>query len=114
MTTVDKVTHTTILCQILQNYLGDDLADGVFRHKLKYAAKNFIEELKIVEKKQFDKFYDKEEESTKYIYDTMDAFLKNVSLVPIWDMPNISTILEAYYTDSKSMEGIAKKILKSK
>ena len=112
MTSHEKITHVSILSQVLQNYLGDDLANGFFKQSLKQSAKNFLNQLREVERKQYDSFFKKEEESTLVIYDIVDSFCKTISTIPIYEMQNIQSVLEAYQKDSKSIEGIVKKILK--
>ena len=110
MTTIDRITHTTILCQVLQNYLSDDLANGFFKHSLKSSANNFITQLQNVERKQFDSFHNELEESTNHIYNIMDDFFKTISEVPIYDMENIQSIINAYKKSPQSIEGIVRKI----
>ena len=99
-------------CQVLQDRLHDQAADKHFNQSLKNKANNFLKELQKVEKNYFDKFFDKSEDSTTYVYDVYDTFISEISKVPIYDMPNITMIIKAYNKDSKSIEGICKKILK--
>jgi hypothetical protein len=44
----------------------------------------------------------------------MDEFLKVVAQVPVYEMNDIICLIKANQIDEKSMQGIAKKILKYK
>lgn len=109
MTPHDNITHIAINCQLLLNRLSDEKAKNVFSKNLKFTCNNFLNELKKVETNIFDKFFDKNEESTVVVYDTYDKFISNI---PIWDMENLTRIIEAYHKDPKSIEGIVNKILR--
>jgi hypothetical protein len=108
----DKITHITISSQVLSFHLTNLKAEGYFKQSLAKTATNFINQLKVVEWKYFDNFFKKGEDSTVVVYETYDNFLKTVSSVPIWEMDNITRILEAYKKSPESIEGIVKKILK--
>lgn len=108
----NTVTHVTINSQVLLNRLSDLNAERLFSKSLKLRAKQFLSELIKVESKWFDKFDDKEENSTDYVYNVYDEFIEDVSSVPIYEMKNISIIIEAYRKDPKSIEGICRKILR--
>jgi len=110
MTKTDKVTHIAINSEILINRLNDPIADGYFKQKLKQTAKLFLQELLKVEKEYYDKFFDKSEDSTIVVYETYDNFMKTIANVPIYHMQNITSIIEAYQKDPKSIEGIVNKI----
>lgn len=112
MTPTDKITHIIINAQILNNRLTDLNAQNVFKQNLKLKSKQFLAELIKVEKDWYDKFFDAKEQSTIDVYNVYENFINEVSKVPIWEMDNISKILEAYKKDPKSIEGITKKILK--
>jgi hypothetical protein len=109
----EQLSHIKILAQIQLNYLTDFKAENksFFTGSFKNFCNNFINHLIQIENKYFDKAIDKEEKSVTEIYKIMDAFLKDVSKVPVWEMQNISTIINAYKKDPKSIEGICKKIL---
>ena len=109
MTPHDNITHIAINCQLLLNRLSDEKAKNVFSKNLKFTCNNFLNELQKVETNIFDKFFDKNEESTVVVYDTYDKFISNI---PIWDMENLTRIIEAYHKDPKSIEGIVNKILR--
>jgi hypothetical protein len=113
MTDTDKITHVAINCQVLLFRLSNSIAEGYYKTGLKQMAKNFQNELVKVEKNYFDKFFNKSEESTKVVYEVYDTFMQTVANVPIYDMENVTKILEAYDKDPKSIEGIVKKINKS-
>lgn len=110
MTNTDKVTHVAINCQVLLNRLSDQVAEDYYKTGLKQTARKFLNELLKVEKEMFDKFFDKSEDSTAVVYDTYDIFMKTIANVPIYEMQNITSIIEAYQKDRKSIEGIVNKI----
>ena len=58
MTPQDKITHIVINSELLLNRLQDSVAEKMFKQALKNKAKNFIEELKTVERDWYDKFFD--------------------------------------------------------
>ena len=105
-------THVKILAQIQLNYISELKAKNFFTGIFKNFTNNFIKQLIEVETKCFDRAMEKEEEATTVCYDVADEYYKMVSSVPLWDMQNIVTIVNAYYVDKKSIEGICKKILK--
>jgi hypothetical protein len=107
-----KETHIKIIAQVLFNYISDYKAENYFTGKFKMFVNSFIVQLKEVEKKNFDRALELQEEAATIVYDALDVYLKTVSSVPVWDMPNITQVIQAYYLDKKSIEGITKKILK--
>ena len=110
----EQLTHIKILAEIQLNYLNDFKAENksFFTGSFKMFCNNFIKHLIRLEETYFDKSITNQEEAVTVCYDIMDAFLKDVSKVPVWDMQNISNIINAYQKDPKSIEGICKKILK--
>ena len=114
MTPVDKVTHIAINCEVLINRINDEKFDGYFNPKIKQSlrqkCKEFLQELYKVEREYYDVFFNKSEDSTVVVYDIYDTFMKTVASVPIYHMANITSIIEAYQKDPKSIEGIVKKI----
>jgi len=110
----EQLTHIKILAQIQLNYLTDFKAENksFFTGTFKNFTNNFISKLIEVEAKYFDKAITKEEEAVETCYDVMDEFYKTVSKVPVWDMVNIMSIIEAYNKDKKSIEGVVKKVLR--
>jgi hypothetical protein len=57
--------------------------------------------------------FSEKEEASQVIYDVYDNFIKTVSNVPIWEMQNVTQILEAYEKNPKSIEGVVRKVLKN-
>jgi hypothetical protein len=108
----DKITHITISTQVLSFHLANLKSEGYFKQSLAKTASNFINQLKIVEWSWYDKFFKSGEDSTIVVYETYDNFLKTVANVPIWEMDNITRILQAYQKSPESIEGIVKNILK--
>jgi flagellar biosynthesis component FlhA len=111
MTQTDKIVTTVMTCQIALNQLSDFKDSRFFNQSLKYRLNETIKELIKVEQEWYDKFYDSMEDSTSQIYTVYENFLKSVSKIPIYDMENICKIIDAYNKDSKSIEGIVKKVL---
>lgn len=107
-----EITHISVNAQVLNFRLNNGLAKGLFSQALKQLVKNLCAQLIKIESKYFDKFLNESEESTFVVYETYDNFMKTVANVPIWDMENITKIIEAYQKDQKSIEGITKKILR--
>ena len=107
-----KQTHIKVVAQVLFNYISDYKADNYFTGKFKSFVNSFILQLKEVEKKNFDKALEQQEEAATEVYNALDSYLKIVSNVPIWDMQNITQVIQAYYLDKKSIEGITNKILR--
>lgn len=107
-----KLTHIKMLAQIQLNYLIDLKAENIFTGTLKNFNKNFIAKLFDMEAKYFAKGQDAQEQATDEIYAVADSFYQTIASVPIWEMRNIETIINAYNKDPKSIEGICKKILK--
>jgi len=110
----EQLTHIKILAQIQLFYLNEFNAKNpsFFTGSYKQFCNNFIKHLVQIESKHFDKAIQDQEEAVTVCFDIIDNFYKDVASVPVWDMQNISTIINAYKKDSKSIEGICKKILK--
>lgn len=110
-----KLTHIKLIAQILLNYLADFRADNnkqkFFSGTFKNFVNTFILKLSEIEAKYYDNALTKEEEATTVCYDVVDDFTKIVASVPVWEMRNIETIINAYNKDPKSIEGICRKIL---
>jgi hypothetical protein len=107
-----KETHIKLLSQVLFNYINDYKADNYFTGKFKSFVNSFIIQLGQVEKKNFDRALEQQEEAATEVYNAIDLFTQTVSGVPVWDMPNITQVIKAYYLDPKSIEGITNKILR--
>lgn len=108
----DKFIHAIIANQLALNF-NEDLKNqkGLHNPTLKYRPKNACEEL-VKSELNYDKFFEKEEVSTIDVYNVYEKFCKIISKVPIWEMQNVEKIIQAYFTDPKSIEGITNKILK--
>lgn len=108
----NRINHIVISSQVLSYYIAGMKSDNYFKKVLLKFTNNFIEQLKTVEWKYFDKMFKSEEEASVIVYETYENFIKTIASVPIWEMQNVSKILEAYNKDPKSIEGLVKKILK--
>jgi exonuclease I len=89
-----KITHITMLSQILMNRLSDKIAENNFSKGLKYSAKTFVKQLEEVERKRFDKFDLHDQESTNQLYIGIDNFYSKVSEVEIQNMDSAFYLLE--------------------
>ncbi len=67
-------------------------------------------ELIKAEANHYDKFFERDSDSTDFVYSVFDTFIKKVSEIAIYDMENICHIIDAYRKDQKSIEGIVNKI----
>jgi len=108
-----KVLHTAIAAQILQNYIVDMKANNWFSGVFKNFVSNFLQQFAKLESKFFDLYFQHKEDSTIELYDTYQQYLQKVAEVPLWEMPHIVDLIDAYMLDQKSMIGIAKKIHKN-
>lgn len=111
MTQTDKITHAIIVNEIA-------LHTNVWIRKTKYfkgILKNRINQLlpelyKCVP--DYDSFFNRHEESTEVVTEIYENYTKAIASVPIWECENITSIIEAYKKDPKSINGIVNKILK--
>lgn len=112
----NRLVHIKLLAQVQLNYISDFKADFKDKNFFTGAFKNFLNNLIVklveIEEKHFGHAIEVQEEATTECYDAMDSYFKTMASVPIWDMRNIETIINAYNVDPKSIEGIVKKILK--
>ncbi len=109
-----KLVHLIIIAQIMSNYITESIALKFLHGPFLNYVNNFRKKLINIEKEYYEKVFKKEEQNTVDIYDTMDEFLKTVAQVPVYEMDDIICLIKAYHVDEKSMQGIAKKILKYK
>jgi hypothetical protein len=109
-----RLIHLIIIAQIMSNYITESIALKFLQGPFLNYVNNFRKKLWNIEKDYYDKLFDKEENYTIDAYDTMDEFLKVVAQVPVYEMNDIICLIKANQIDEKSMQGIAKKILKYK
>jgi hypothetical protein len=109
-----KLVHLIIIAQVMSNYITESIALKFLQGPFLNYVNNFRKKLSKIEKDYYDKVFDKEETYTVEAYDTMDEFLKVVAQVPVYDMADVICLIKANQIDEKSMQGIAKKILKYK
>lgn len=112
MTLADKITTSVMSCQIALNQLEAIKHTPYYKQSLKNKINAVLPELIKAETEHYDKFFEKESESTDAVYQVFENFAKRISQVPIYDMENIVTMIEAYNKDAKSMNGITNKILR--
>jgi hypothetical protein len=106
-----RVTHSIISMQIVLNHLEKLIHTNYYKKEVKHYTNLLLPHL-IKAEEEYDKFFNKEEEATKEVYNEYHQFIEAISSVPIYEQRNITLIIEAYNKDPKSIEGICKKILK--
>ena len=113
MELVDKITTSVMSCQIALNQLEAIKHTPYYKQSLKNKINAVLPELIKAEQEHYDKFFEKESDSTDHVYQVFENFIKRISKVPIYDMENICYMIDAYDKDGKSMNGITNKILKN-
>ena len=111
MTQTDKITHAIVVNEIAKNANYEIKFTPFYKGILKNRLNQLLPELYKCET-DYDSFFNKVEESTSVVYDVYDTYLKAVASIPIWECQNITSIIEAYKKDPKSIQGIVNKILK--
>jgi hypothetical protein len=113
MELVDKITTSVMSTQIALNQLEAIKHTGYYQKELKQKLNLVLPLLIKAEQEHYDKFFEKESDSTDHVYQVFENFIKRVSQIPIYDMENICYMIDAYDKDAKSMNGITNKILKN-
>ena len=113
MELVDKITTSVMSTQITLVQLEAIKHTGYYNKELKQKLNLVLPLLIKAEQEHYDKFFEKESDSTDHVYQVFENFIKRISKVPIYDMENICYMIDAYDKDAKSMNGITKKILKN-
>ena len=106
-----KITHSIIANQLALNHNESLKHTSIYKQALKNKLNNLLSEL-VKYEKDYDEFFNKVEDSTCEVYNIYDNYIKAIASIPIYDAQNIITIINAYKKDSKSIEGICRKILK--
>ena len=106
-----KITHSIIANQLALNHNESLKHTPIYKQALKNKLNNLLSEL-VKYEKDYDEFFNKAEGSTCEVYNIYDNYIKAIASIPIYDAHNIITIINAYKKDSKSIEGICRKILK--
>lgn len=109
-----KITHITMLSQILLNRLSDKIAENNFSHGLKYAAKNFVKQMEEVERVRYDKFFAHDPKSSDELYHGISKFYEKASNVEIQNMDVAGLLLDLLQSHPKELESAVNKILTSK
>ena len=107
------VLHVAILSQVLQFYIAQMKANNWFTGVFKNFVSNFLKQFQKLESKYFDEYFKHKEEETLVLYDTYEKYIQKVAEVPLWEMKNVTDLIDAYLLDQKSMIGIAKKVHKN-
>jgi hypothetical protein len=107
-----RMVHLVIIAQIMSYYITEGMALKFLHGPFLNYVVNFRKKLIALEKTHFEKCITDEEKYTVDLYDSMDRFLKVIAQVPIYEMDDIVVLIEANRIDEKSMQGIAKKVIK--
>lgn len=103
-----------MISQILLNRLSDTVAENNFSKGLKYAAKKFIDQLLIVERVRFDKFFAHDSKASDELYQGIANFYEKASNVEIQNMDVASLLLDLLEKHPKELETAVNQILTSK
>lgn len=106
-----KITHITILSQILLNRLHDHVANNNFSKGLKYSAAKFINQLSVVERERYDKFFEHDESASQIIYSGMDRFYEKVSQIEIEKMDSAGQLLDMLIHYPEDLERVLNQLL---
>lgn len=96
-TIADKAVHAIISSQIALN-MNEDLRYSIpkiYKQNLKHLTNKYLQTL-IKNEKEFDLLFDNEEQSLNQVYDVMEDFVGTISKIPIWEMENLKSVIEAY------------------
>ena len=111
MTQIDKITHAIVVNEIAKNANMWLRNTPYFKGILKNRINQLLPELYKAQK-DYDSFFNNVEESTEVVTEIYENYTKAIASVPIWECENITSIIEAYKRDPKSINGIVNKILK--
>lgn len=111
MTQTDKITHAIIINEIAKNANHEIKFTKYYKGILKNRLNQLLPELYKCEP-DYDAFFEKVEDSTGVVYEVYENYIKAIGSIPIWECQNITSIIEAYKKDPKSIQGIVNKILK--
>jgi len=112
MTEIDKITASVISSQVTLNLLESIKHTRYFNRELKRKLNLVYPELIKSERDHYDMFFQVKDEATEQVYQVFENFIKKISGVAIYDMANISFMIDAHDKDPKSLNGICNKILK--
>ena len=111
--TVHKITASVIANQFALVRNEELKHTKYYQKRLKMVLNPCIKELIKLEP-MYDQFFDAHDKSTDDVFQVYSKFVDILAVVPIFDMPMIANMYNAYLSDRKSMEGITNKILKNK
>lgn len=105
-----KITQSIIANQIALNLNEGIKHTNYYKQKLKQYLNLLLPEL-IKSEKDYDLFFDSEEETSVSVYNVYEEYIKAIASVPVYDCQNITLIIEAYKKDPKKIEQTVTKIL---
>lgn len=109
---MDYLTGAIISSQVTLNFYEKIKYTNFFRHGLKRALNFAIKELIKVESAEYDKIYEADDNQTGGITDNVTNTINLLTKDGFTAFVTIGSIYAAWKKDPKSIEGIAKKILK--
>jgi hypothetical protein len=107
-----RLVHLVVIAQVMSYYITESMVLKFLHGPFLNYVTNFRKKLIAIEKDYFDKCFKAEENHTIDIYNTLDDYLKVVAQVPVYQMNDVIALIRANERDEKSMQCIAKKILK--
>lgn len=108
-------TKTKITQSIISNQLAFEFNHAIkftryYKHKLKNILNNLNKELRKAEREEFELFYDVSEEYTDELYNHQSKLVQQIASIGLEHFSNISSMLDAYLKNPKSINGIVNKI----
>tara|TARA_R100000951_G_scaffold86304_1_gene74019 strand:+ start:177 stop:542 length:366 start_codon:yes stop_codon:yes gene_type:complete len=110
----DNLIGAVILNQLALAYNESLQGTSHYKQNLKRLLKPAIKELIRIEKLQYDKVVEQDEKNTYMLSDKTINVIDTISQGFFFNMIKVGEVLEAYKYDSKSIDGIVKKVLKNK
>lgn len=114
-TVLKRVAEMTIQAQILNNNIHElRFAPKVYQKDLKRQLNIVIPKLNKIEIEYYDNIFNQAEDASKELYIVTERLGKLIVKLGMENYGNICDTLEAMIKDSKSIEGVVKKINKHK
>ena len=115
----EELAHSTTSIAIQMDSLQLKLSNVAYHlptmSGVNKSLKNFLVNTSVKLKSvnpQFNEFLTKKEDATNDVSAVYDEFIEKISTVDIWEMENISKIIDSYRKNPKSIMGMAEKINK--
>ncbi len=111
--TQEKVSQSIIANQVASDFLHEIRHTPYNKQKVKNLLNQLNDEFERIEKAEFQKIDEVQEEATNVVYITTREVAKELSGFSILDFPDVINTLRALKQDRKSVVGIVNKILKT-